>query len=316
LWYGSPPTAIVLGVAILSQRTDAADISRTEPNFLLPCDEVFEGGRIAPGYVDMIADFAIPRQPWVSEADALGADPAVPDRLSKWPEKMRMVVRSDVALSRGAFTNLRLYLFGWSEFEIEYVWDNEGTVQLRDGDLLVHVAAAPILRHPKIKKNTKLDAMLIEFYGSEEAASKVNEARRHPAAMHGFVDVIREQDHAIRRAIVVLQPFSYMGDGGTWNWLLQLLTSALNPNPGNAAYYALPGATPQEKRIYDRSWSSALDYHLAWSREFQTYLGVLYDQSVKAGMTRDQLVGAATEILNRPEYRRKIFTAHNCANEM
>lgn len=306
--------AIVLGVAVLSQRTDAADISRSEPDFLLPCDEVFEGGRIAPGYIDTIVNFAIPRQPQVSEADALGADPAVPDRLSKWPGSMRMVVRSDVAMSRGAFTNLRLYLFGWSEFEIEYVWDNEGTVQLRDGDLLVHVAAAPILLHPKIGKNPKLDAMLVEFYGSEKAASKVNEARRYPAAVSGFVDVMRDQGHEIKRAIVVLQAGSYYGDGG--NWLLELMTSALNPNPGNAAYYALPGATPQEKRIYDRTWSSARDYHLSWSREFQTYLGVLYDQSVKPGMTRDELTDAATEILNRSGYRRKIFTAHNCANEM
>ena len=33
-------------------------------------------------------------------------------------------------------------------------------------------------------------------------------------------------------------------------------------------------------------------------------------------MTRDQLIGAATDILNRPKDPQKIFTAHNCANEM
>jgi hypothetical protein len=301
--------AIVLGVAVLAQRTDAADISRSDPNFLLSCKQVFEGGRIAPGYIDMIADFAIPREPQVSEADALGADPAVTDRLSKWPGKLRMVVRSDPSIGRSTFTRL-----AWSQIDIEYVWDNDGTVQLQDGDLLVHIAAGPLVRHSKTK-NPKLEAMLLEFYGSEEAASRVNEARQHPAAASGFVDVIRGKDHEITRGIVVLNAWSYYRDGG--NWLFELMTSALNPNPGNAAYYALPGATPQEKRIYDRNWSSASNYYyLSWSREFETYLAVLYDQSVKPGMTREQLVGAATEILNRPENRRNIFTAHNCANEM
>jgi hypothetical protein len=301
--------AIVLGVAVLAQRTDAADISRSDPNFLLSCKEVFEGGRIAPGYIDMIADFAIPREPQVSEADVLGADPAVTDRLSKWPGKLRMVVRSDPSIGRSTFTRL-----AWSRLEIEFVWDNDGTVQLRDGDLLVHISAGPLLQHPKIQ-NPKLEAMLLEFYGSEEAASRMTEARQHPPAMSGLVDVIRGQDHEIKRGIVVLQAGSYYRDGG--NWLLELMTSALNPNPGNAAYYALPGATPQEKRIYDRTWSSGPDYYsLSWSREFETYLAVLYDQSVKSGMTRDELVNAATAILNRPENRRNIFTAHNCANEM
>ncbi len=113
---------------------------------------------------------------------------------------------------------------------------------------------------------------------------------------------------------MVLDAAFYHWDRG--NWLLELLTSALNPNPGNAAYHGLPGGTPQEKRIYDRIWSSNGDYHLGWSREFRTYLAVLFDDSVKAGMTRDQLVEAATEVLNRPKLRRDIFTAHHCANEL
>ncbi|NJO33914.1 MAG: hypothetical protein HC869_13000 [Rhodospirillales bacterium] len=145
----------------------------------------------------------------MSEAEALGADPAVTDRLSKWPGKLRMVVRSDPSISRSTFTRL-----GWSQLEIEYVWDNDGTVQLRDGDLLVHIAAGPLSRHSKTK-NQKLEAMLLEFYGSEEAAAQVNEARRHPAAMSGFVDVIRNQDHEIERGIVVLQAGSYYRDGET-----------------------------------------------------------------------------------------------------
>ncbi len=183
-------TAIVLGAVVLAHRSDAADISRSEPDFLLPCDEVFEDGRVAPGYVEMIADFAIPRQPQVSEAEALGADPAVPDRLSKWPGKMRMVVRSDIAMSRSAFTYLRLYLFGWSEFDIEYVWDNDGTVKLQDGDLLVHVTSRRIMQSAKTE-NPKLDAMLrrvLRFRGggvegerSEAARSRmVWICRRHP----------------------------------------------------------------------------------------------------------------------------------------
>ena len=207
-------TAIVLGAVVLAHRSDAADISRSEPDFLLPCDEVFEDGRVAPGYVEMIADFAIPRQPQVSEAEALGADPAVPDRLSKWPGKMRMVVRSDIAMSRSAFTYLRLYLFGWSEFDIEYVWDNDGTVKLQDGDLLVHVTSRRIMQSARTE-NPKLDAMLVEFYGSAEAASKVNEARRHAPAWFGFVDVIRNPRYGVKRAIVVLDAAFFHSDPGT-----------------------------------------------------------------------------------------------------
>jgi hypothetical protein len=305
--------AAFLGAIVLAPCADAADISRSDPDFLLPCEEVFEGDRIAPGYVDTIADFAIPKRPQASQAEALGADPAVPDRLSKWPGKMRMVVRSDIAMSRSAFTNLSLYLSGWSEFEIDYVWDNDGTVKLQDGDLLVYVTSHHIMKSAKTE-NPKLDAMLVEFYGSSEAASKVNEARQHFPAWLGFIDVIRNQNHEVQRAIVVLHSASYHWDRG--NWLLELLTSALNPNPGNAAYQGLPGGTPQEKRIYDRLWSSNLDYALVWSREFQTYMAVLYDESVKPGVTRAELVGAATRILNRPELQKRIFTAHNCKNEM
>jgi hypothetical protein len=142
----------------------------------------------------------------------------------------------------------------------------------------------------------------------------VNEARRHAPAWFGFVDVIRDQNQEVKRAIVVLDAAFYYRDRG--NWLLELLTSALNANPGNAAYHGLPGGTPQEKRIYDRLWSSSSEYALVWSGEFQPYMAVLYDESVKPGMTRAELVGAATEILSRPKLRQKIFTVHHCANEM
>ena len=185
-------TAIVLGVVVLAHRSDAADISRSEPDFLLPCDEVFEDGRIAPGYVEMIADFAIPRQPQVSEAEALGAEPAVPDRLSKWPGKMRMVVRSDIAMSRSAFTYLRLYSSGWSEFDIEYVWNNhEESAKFMIGPVLVHVHQLVASMQNAKTDNSKLDAMLVEFYvfrgggvegeRSEAARSRmVWICRRHP----------------------------------------------------------------------------------------------------------------------------------------
>jgi hypothetical protein len=305
--------AAVLG-AVLSHRVEAASISATEPDFLLPCHEVFQDGRITPGYIDMIADYAIPRQARSagSDAAALGADPAVLDRLSKWPGKLRMVVRSDVPISRGAFTTLRLHLFGWSSFEIEYIWDNERTAVLQNGDLLVHVTTGPVVLHPKLQ-NPKLDAMLLEFYGSPEAVATLNERRRGDVSP-GFVDIIRNGDSEVERAIVVLNIGSLSRQGT--NWLLELMTSALNPNPGNAAYYALPGGTAEEKRIYDSNWSSNLDYALTWSREFHSYMAVLYDNSVKSGMTRDQLLVAATEILNRREYRDKLFIAHNCKNEM
>ena len=215
-------------------------------------------------------------------------------------------------MSRSAFTYLRLYLSGWSEFDIEYVWDNDGTAKLQDGDLLVHVTSRRIMQNAKTE-NPKLDAMLVEFYGSAEAASKVNEARRHAPAWFGFVDVIRDQNHGVKRAIVVLDAAFYHWDRG--NWLLELLTSALNPNPGNAAYHGLPGGTPQEKRIYDRlvvGWRIPLGLEPGIS----DLSGMLYDDSVKAGMTRDQLVEAATEVLNRPKLRRDIFTAHHCANKL
>src|SRR4030095_8603533 len=106
--------------------------------------EVFENNRISPDYVETIVDYGLPRRerPAGSEAVALGADSAVSDRLSKWPGNLRIVVRADVPVIRSAFTNLRLGLTSGSRFDIEYVWDNEGTAAIRDGDLLVYVMAA------------------------------------------------------------------------------------------------------------------------------------------------------------------------------
>lgn len=305
-----------VGVAILaaiglSRHAEAASVSATEPAFLLACDEVFADGHIAPDYIETIVDYALPRRarPAGSEAVALGVDPATSDRLSKWPGKLRVVVRSDVAVPRSAFTSLQLNQMGWSRFDIEYAWENDGKVGFRDGDLLVFVMAAD---SPEARA-ARLSDVLLEFYGAgPELAGLPDRVARHPAL--GFVDVVRGSDNGIRRAIVVLDERSLQAHGTSW--LFELLTTALNPNPGNAAYPGLPAGTAEEKRIYDKVWVNDTLYGLTWGAEFSAYMAVLLDESVRPGMTRGQLVAAATEILNRPHLREKIFTVHNCKNEM
>ena len=304
--------AAILAAIGFSHPAKAASVSPTEPKFLLACGEVFEDGHIAPDYVEMIVDYALPRRarPAGSEAVALGVDPAVSDRLSKWPGKLRIVVRSDVPVIRSAFTGLKLELFSWSTFDIEYVWDDEGKVAIKDGDLLVYVMAAA--GSPEAEAaGPRLNDMLLELYGSgPELAGLPDRVAKYPAL--GFVDVIRDSDNGIRRAIVVLNEASLRVHGT--NWLFELLTTALNPNAGNAAYHGLPGGTAEEKRIYDKVWVNDTLYGLVWGIEFKTYMAVLLDKSVKPGMTRAQLVAAATGILNRPELQKQIFTAHNCKN--
>jgi hypothetical protein len=305
-------TAAILAAIGLSQPAKAASVSPTEPNFLLTCGEVFVDGHIAPDYVEMIVDYALPRRtrPAGSEAVALGVDSAVSDRLSKWPGKLRMVVRSDVPVIRDAFTSLRLNLMSWSRFDIEYVWDNQGKVGLKDGDLLVYVMATS--GSPEAKAaGPRLNDMLLEFYGAgPELAGLPDRVAKYPAL--GFVDVVRNSDTGIKRAIVVLNAASLRVHGS--NWLFELLTTALNPNAGNAAYHELPGGTAEEKRIYDKVWVNDTLHALVWGTEFTAYMAVLLDESVKPGMTRAQLVAAATEILNRPELQKRLFTAHNCKN--
>lgn len=273
----------------------ADQTSASEPVERLSCGEVFDGDSVSQAYIERIVGFAF--------SDAADA------RLSKWPSGLRIVVRAD-ALPQdfvlGTIEEFRAALPHVGDFDAIalYDWANHG--RFKDGVLLVYLTWHRSTDREAARQRYR--ALLQEFYGSvliNGIEAVVGSQEDLP-----FVGVVRTVDGEVRRAVVVIDlEYAQLGRQPA---VIQLLTTAINPNPGNAISLGLPGGTPAEKRIYDKTWLSKVSYELSWTREFDLYLELLLGRDVTPGMSKMQFTEVVRLYLAQPMMKRRLAYLYDC----
>ena len=276
-------------------RISADQTSAAEPVEHLSCNDVFDRGEVSQGYVDRMVGFAF-------------GDTEDP-RLSKWTNGLRIVIRSDVVpqdFVRAAILDFSAALPHVDDFYAAAYEDVANHARFRDGDLLVYLTWHRSQDREAAKLRYK--ALLQEFNGSAltsniHAVVGANDDQR-------FVGVIRSDDGDIRRTVVVIDlEYAQLGKQPA---VLELLTTAINPNPGNAIKLGLPGSAPEEKRIYEKTWHSQVSYDLSWTREFHIYLEILLGRDIAPGMTKTQFAEAVRAIMDRPRMKRHLAAIYEC----
>ena len=273
----------------------AEQTSASDPVERLSCSDVFDGSEASQAYIDRIVGFA-----FSDHEDS---------RLSKWPNGLRIVVRADAMpqdFVLDAIEDFRAALPHVSDFNAiaHFDWANHG--RFKDGVLLVYLTWHRNTDREAAKERYR--ALLQEFYGS--VLIKGIDAIIGSQEDLPFVGVVRTADGAVRRAVVVIDlEYAQLGRQPA---VLQLLTTAINPNSGNAISLGLPGSTPAEQRIYGKAWLSKVSYELSWTREFDVYLELLLGRGVTSGMTKEQFTDAAQLFLGQPRMKRHLAQLYDC----
>lgn len=274
----------------------AEQTSAGEPVEQLSCSAVFDSSDVSQAFVERMVSLAF-----------AGKDDA---RLSKWTNGLRVLVRSEYQPQEfvvDAILDFRAQLPHVGEFNAITQLDWTSHAHFKDGDLFVYLVWYPT-RAAREAGKQQYHALLREFSGSLSAEAIrpiIGSEDRWP-----FVGVVRSENGDIQRAIVVVDlEYARLGKQPA---IFQFLTTAINPNPGNAFYLGLPGSTPDEKRIYKKAWHSKVAYDLAWTQEFQIYLELLLGRNVTPGMTRTQLADAVQSTLSQPRWKRRLAYLYAC----
>jgi hypothetical protein len=266
----------------------------------LECRDVFGPEGITRDYADRIVDIAF--------ATDGAASPTAGSRLLKWTSKPRILVRSDtqpLALPADAIWQVHADLQAVIQQDVPIKFDLPADEPIRDGDLVVYLSWA--FGSDKAAAERRRERVLHDFYGADMPDSRPLYGNSRDRLY--FVDVVQGDDGSVRRALVAIdQPYADQA------WVIEMITTALNPNPGNAINLGLPGSTPQEKRIYEIHWQTQVDYRLYWTREFQAYLRLLFDSRVPAASDANEFRDAVGGIMKEAAFQAWLRNLYDCAS--
>lgn len=295
------PWTVLFVIAGITTAASSLAYSESADDFVEPeCNSIFEGNQVSDIFVDMITDLALPKQYPAAIANAL-EPPAERSKLTRWPAHPRLVVQFDGMQTPTLLSVVRSYHDALTRLGIAngaLVVDYDGTEEPRNGDIFIVLSQD--LRAFYTDQESILRSRLARFYGSD-ADLTLSAARHKQARDHGFVDVIGGGRSDVARAVVALDSIgpSPIRDPE----LFQLLTTAINPNPGNEVH---------PNWIYDKVWRTQIHYTLRWTKTFAVYLRVLEDAQVESGMSRSQFEEAANRILNTPTEVRTLREIFRC----
>jgi hypothetical protein len=275
-------------------------MSARDPVERLECADVFDRQEVSQDYADRIVGFA-----FAETATAGVPEPA----LAKWPGKLRILVWADTEPRTFLIDTIRQFQADLQDAtgqEVPVLFDLTARGPLADGDLVVYLSWA--FGTDRAATDQRRSRVTRAFYGSDQPP---------PPPMIGIgadsldlADVSRDEKGAIRRALVVMdQPYAHLGGQAE---MTELLTSVLNPNPGNAVNLGLPGSTPQEKRIYKAVWRTSTEYNLYWTREFGVYVGLLSDSRIAPGATKNQFAQFVGARLSEPAMKTRLADLYGC----
>ncbi len=289
--------AALLAAAFLPPRVHADSVSSSEPVERLSCGDVFDGEGVSPAYVQRIVGFAFPP----------GASGTA--HLAKWTQGWRLLLRTEAVPQDFVLDTVTAFRAALPRQEgvspvAQFDWNDRARV--RDGDLVIYLTWWR--GEARDVAGQRFAALVEEVRGPEPSA------RIEPvlgAVDHlPFVGIVRSAEGAVRRAIVVMD-LDYAQLGGQ-PAVFEFLTTALNPNAGNALYLGLPGSKPAEKLIYEKTWRSSVKYDLSWTREFETYLRVMIQEAVTPGMNAAQFSEVAAQMLSEPEMKQRVAKLYGC----
>jgi hypothetical protein len=267
----------------------------------LECSDVLNGREISRAYANRIADFAF------TEISTTGGEKP---GIAKWSVAPRILVRADAApraVLVDAIWQVQADLEAAIQKSVPVMVDLQAQKPVTDGDLVVYMSWA--IGTDRAAADRRRARVLRDFYGSEVPVSPplFGDSRDN---LH-FADVVLDDGGAVRRAIVAIdQPYAHLQGQAS---LLEMMTTVLNPNPGNAINLGLPGSTPQEKRIYEVIWRTQADYDLTWTREFQAYLRVLFDPRVVSASGANDFRDDVGALLNGAAFQAWLRDLYDCA---
>jgi len=234
---------VFVNLSVAPDHSLADDVSSAVSN----CDEIFEGDRASKSFIQALADLAIPLN-YNSDAAKYLEPPSQSSKITKWAKAPRLVLKLDGPITFPAGEVIGSFI---DEAAALGLVDKQLVIdkgELGEGDIFVLLSSN--LRAFDRDRSPVLWRRLVDFYGSDDELAR--SIKRHQSARDaGFVDVIGDSQGNAVRALVAIDAIGPKEIRQPQ--LFELLTSAINPNPG---------AQIHEDWVYAKVWSTQIYYTL------------------------------------------------------
>jgi hypothetical protein len=222
-------------------------------------------------------------------------------RLSKWTKDPRILVLGEGPVPSRFLDIIQhfaadLARLGYSDTSVKI--DLSASETPVNGDLVV--ALIPRLRGFRKQAPEAYYNQLVKAYGSEEALVIAYDRHRRNLDA-GFVDVIGDGRSNVERVIVALD---IVGPPAIRDpQLFELLTTAMNPNPGNLL---------SSGKMYAKVWDTQIYYALRWTVIAELYLSLLRNNEIRSGLNRSEFQGTIAEMWSREGTRQELLANLEC----
>jgi hypothetical protein len=222
-------------------------------------------------------------------------------RLSKWTKDPRILVLGEGPVPSRFLDTIQkfaddLLRLGYSGTSVKI--DMSASEAPMNGDLVV--ALTPKLRGFRKQASEAYYDLLVSAYGSEEALVTAHDRHRRNLDA-GFVDVIGDGKSNVQRVVVALD---IIGPPAIRDpQLFELLTTAMNPNPGNLL---------SSEKVYAKIWETQIYYALRWTVFAELYLSLLRNNEIRSGLDRSELQATIAEMWAREGTRQELLANLEC----